>query len=106
MRNGASVNTKAMATLSVMYPDVMNITCFSHALDLKFATPNLDKFMKHWFMIFQHSPKARLLWRERTGQALRSYSSTRWWSKWECQEQIMIMWGDVPVFLAVSDTAT
>ena len=108
MRDGASVNTKAMATLTVMYPKVMNIVCFSHALDLvgsKFSTPNLDKFMKHWFMIFQHSPKAKLLWREKTGQSLKSFSTTRWWSKWECQEQIMVQWGDVPGFLADSDVA-
>ena len=55
----------------------MNIVCFSHDLDLvrtKFLTTNLDKFMKHWLMIFQHSSKAKLLWREKTD------SATRWWS--------------------------
>ncbi len=32
------------------------------ALDLvgtKFVTPKLDKFMKHWFRIFQHSSRQR-----------------------------------------------
>ena len=102
MRDGASVNGKAMCTIGIMYPKVMNITCFSHALDLvgsKFVIPNLNKFTKHWFTIVQHSSKAKLLWRERTGQSLKSYSSTRWWSKWECQKQLMLLWGDVPTFL-------
>ena len=31
IRDGASVNTKAMATLRIMYPQVMNIVCLSHA---------------------------------------------------------------------------
>lgn len=97
------VNGKAMRTVEIMYPKVMNITCFSHALDIvgsKFETPTLDKFTKHWFMIVQHSSKAKLLWRETTEQSLKSYSSTRWWSKWECQKQLMLLWGDVPAFLA------
>ena len=102
MRDGASVNGKAMRTIEIMYPKVMNITCFSHALDLvgsKFVTPNLEKFTKHWFTIVQHSHKAKLLWRGRTGQSLKSYSSTRWWSRWECQKQLMLLWGNVPPFL-------
>lgn len=97
---GASVNGKAMRTIAIMYPKVMNITCFSHALDIvgsKFATPVLDKFTKNWFSIVQ---KLNLLWRETTEQQLKSYSSTRWWSKWECQKQLMLLWGDVPAFLA------
>ena len=56
MRDGASVNGKAMRTIAIMYPKVMKITCFSHALDIvgsKFATPILDKFTKNWFMIVQ-----------------------------------------------------
>ena len=51
MRDQASVNGKAMQTIGVMYPDVMDIGCFSHTLDLvgtKFKTPTLDKFMKAW----------------------------------------------------------
>ena len=80
MRDGASVNEKAMDTLSIMYPRVMNIVCFSHSLDLvgkKVVTPKLDKFMKHWFGIFQHSSKAKLLWREITGLALKSFSDSQ-----------------------------
>ena len=56
MRDGASVNEKAMRTVAIMYPKVMNITCFSHALDIvgsKFVTPISRKTA--WFMIVQHS---------------------------------------------------
>ena len=108
MRDRASVNGKAMRTVQIMYPGVMDIGCFSHTLDLvgtKFNTPTLDKFMKHWVKLFQHSCKAKLLWRERTGQSPKHYLPTRWWSKWECENQVMLQWGDVPDFLASIDVA-
>ena len=107
-RDRAAVNGKAMRTLGVLYPNVMDIGCFSHTLDLvgeNFKTPTLEKFMKHWVKLFQHSYKARLIWREKTGQAPKHYSATRWWSKWECENQIMLQWGDVPGFLESADAA-
>ena len=30
---------------------------------------------------------------------MRSYSSTRWWSKWEVMKQVMELYGDVEPFL-------
>ena len=33
MRDGASVNNVAMEVLKVVYPDILNIHCFSHTLD-------------------------------------------------------------------------
>ena len=55
--------------------------------------------MKHWEAIFKHSFMARLLWCEQTGMAIKSYSPTRWWSRWECAKQVMELWGDVLPFL-------
>lgn len=108
MRDRASVNGKAMRTIAIMYPGVMDIGCFSHTLDLvgaNFKTPTLDKFMKHWVKMFQNSYKAKLMWREQTGQSPQHYSPTRWWSKWECEKQVMLHWGDVPGFLANLDVS-
>ena len=103
MRDRASVNNVAMQTVSIMYPQVMDIGCMSHTLDhlgSRFELPTLSKFMKHWEVIFKHSPKSRLLWRDRTGSSIASYSPTRWWSKWECEKQVLTMWGDVVPFLS------
>ena len=80
MRDRASVNNMAMHTVAIMYLSVMDIGCFSHTLDLVggyFELPTLCKFMKHWEMMFNHSPKSRSLWREQTGIAITSYSPTR-----------------------------
>ena len=103
MRDRASVNSVAMRTVAIMYPQVMDIGCMAHTLDLvgrHFELPTLTKFMKHWEVLFKHSPKARLLWRERTGSSVASYSPTRWWSKWECEKQVLALWGDVLPFLS------
>ena len=108
MRDRASVNNVAVSTLSIMYPSVIDIGCFSHTLNHvgeKFNVPTLDKFMKHWEKMFTHSYKARLLWRERTGKSIVTYCPTRCWSKWECEKQIFDLFGDVPAFINSCDVA-
>ena len=102
MRDRASVNNLAMSILHVMYPQALDIGCFSHTIDnagSKFATPVLDEFISSWICLFSHSPKARVAWRSRTGVSVRTYSQTRWWSKWEVIKQIMDLYGDVQPFL-------
>lgn len=102
IRDCASVNNMAVRTLTIMYPLAIDIGCFSHTLSHvgeKFKVPNLDKFMKYWKLIFKHSYKCRLLWREQTGRSVATYSPRRWWSRWECEKQVLELFGDVPVFL-------
>ena len=97
-----SVNGVAMCTLSIMYPGIIDIGCFSHTLDLvgtKFNFPTVDNFMKHREAVFTHGCKSKLIWREQTGMAIKTYSPTRWWSHWECTKQVMDLWGDVLKFL-------
>ena len=82
VRDRASTNNVAMRTMKVVYPHLLDIGCYSHTIDHvgeKFDTPNLDEFGKAWVGIFAHSPKARLLWRERTGRSMATYRETRWW---------------------------
>ncbi len=58
----ASVNGVAMRTLKVVFPDLLDIGCFSHTIDLvgdKFQTPNLESFMHCWISLFSHSPRVR-----------------------------------------------
>ena len=49
--------------------------------------------------MFSLSPAARLLWKTRTGTAMRLHSKNRWWSKWEVLNQVMEFFGDVEPFL-------
>ena len=80
MHGCASANGFVMCTLSIMYPAVMDIGCFSHTLDLvgtNFHFSTLDKFIKHWEVTFTHSCKSKLPWREQTGMVIKTYSPTR-----------------------------
>jgi hypothetical protein len=102
MRDGAAVNGAAIRQLSFFYPNIFYVTCFSHTIDnvgTHFKFRVLDIFFRHWISLFANSYNAKLLWKERTGQSMRSYSNTRWWSKWEVQKQVYEYFGDVVPFL-------
>ena len=78
-----------MATLdriAFIFPKMLNVVCFSHTLDNvgnHLVIPTLLEFGNVWIRLFRHSYKAKLLWKDLTEQRPRSYSETRWWSKWE-----------------------
>ena len=83
MRDRASVNNVAIRTLSIVFPKVLDIGCFSHTLDHvgeHMKTPVLEEFMKGWVGLFSRSPKARLAWNSLAGVPVPGYSDTRWWS--------------------------
>ena len=102
MRDRASTNNVAMRTLMIVYPKVVDVGCFSHTIDHVggyFKTPVLTDFTSLWISLFSHSPKTRLLWKTRTDRSMKSYSSTRWWSKWEVMQQMFLYFGDIAPFL-------
>ena len=106
MRDRASVNNLAMQTVKVVYPLMVDIGCFSHTLDHvgeKFVTPTLKEFLHLWISLFNHSPKARVLWKTQVGQSMPSYSATRWWSKWEVVQKLMLYFGDIEPFLQLNN---
>ena len=81
----------------------MDVRCFSHTLDIvgnKFKTPLLATFSSYWISLFSHSPRTKMLWKYYTGQAMASYSKSRWWSKWEIFHQLMVQFGDLEPFLS------
>ena len=108
IRDRAGVNV-AVRTIKVIFPNILDIGCFSHTLHHvgeKFNAPVLEKVMKHWILLFAHSPKAKLMWRDRTGKTPKTYSPTRWWSKWECiKEDLFLNYPYVTAFLADLSTS-
>lgn len=102
MRDGAAVNGAALRQLKFFYAELLDVVCFSHTLDnvgSHFEFQVLDSFTRFWIGFFSHSYNARLLWREKTGQSIRTHSETRWWSKWEVLKQVFDLFGDVEPFL-------
>lgn len=71
MRDRASVNTCALRTVSVLYPDMLDVGCISHFLDrvgVKCKTPALTPCMSTWNVIFTTSMKARRVWSQISGR--------------------------------------
>ena len=91
-----------------MYPSLIGVPCFSHALKLvgeHFKVPTVYEFVSSWVSLFAHSAKAKLVWKARVGSAVLSYSPTRWWSQWKVLHQVMVCFGDVEPFLDDINTA-
>lgn len=85
---------------------MMDVGCFSHTLDHvgeRMNTPILDDFMTVWVNLFSRSPKAKLIWKSQTGISVLSYSTSRWWSKFELIEQVRDMFGDIVTFVRNKD---
>ena len=102
MRDRASVSSVAMKSVKIIYPNALDVGCFSHAFDRVgeyFNIPTLTEFIGDWLSLFSHSIKAKFLWKQRTGSSMASYSATRWWSKWEIFKQLLLQFGDIEPFL-------
>ena len=102
MRDRASANGAAMRTMKVVFPQLLDVGCFAHTIDLvggKFQTPNLESFIHLWISLFAHSPRVRLWWKQLTGKAMSLFCPTRWWSRWEVMNQVMVYFGDLVPFL-------
>ena len=95
MRDRAPVNTKALRTVSILYPGMLDVGCISHFLD----TPLLKQFMTSWNCIFTTSIRGRMVWKEITGRVMPRYNATRWWSYWECAQVVFQEWARIPPFL-------
>ena len=63
----------------------------------------LDEFISAWISLFAYGYKNKAIWREQTGRAMKSYSATRWWSRWEVVEQVLEEFGDLDPFLRRDD---
>lgn len=108
MRDGASVNEAGLQQISFYFPNIFNVTCFSHTIDnvgKHFEFTVLDIFSRNWNTMFSLSPAARLLWKTRTGTSMLLKSDTRWWSKWEVLNVVMQYFGDVEPFLREIDVS-
>ena len=102
MRDGASVNGAAMRTVKIVFPKVVDVRCFSHAIDgvgSHFNIPTVKRFLQLWNSLFTHSPATRLARKERTGISKKSYSPTRWWSWWEVAQQVMLQFAEILPFV-------
>ena len=100
MYDRASVNGAAVRIVKVVYPNIVDIGCISHILDIvgdKFRTPNLNPL---WNSLFSHSFKASAEWKQQTGRAMSVGTTT---SRWEIMEQMLQQFGDIESYLHQAD---
>ena len=70
-----AMRDRAMQTLKVLYPSIVDIGCYSHTNDYvgdNFQTPTLSDFTTSWLTLFSHSPKTRLLWKSQSDRSMSS----------------------------------
>ena len=106
MKDGASVNQAAQQQVRFFFPQLLDVTCFSHTIDnvgKHFEFRVLDTFAQYWVSLFSHSAAACLVWKARTGTAMRTYSPTGWWSKWEVMNLVIEYFADVQPFVREND---
>lgn len=102
MRDRAKVNDVAVRSMKPLYTKLFDVGCFSHTLDHvgeAVVSEQLDIFVSSWVQLFSHSPKSRLEWKALTDVGVRSYSKTRWWSRFEVMDQLHNLFGYVVAFL-------
>ena len=61
MRDGAAVNEAGLRQVGFYFPNIFNVTCFSHTIDnvgKHFEFSVLDKFSRNWNTMFSHSAAA------------------------------------------------
>ena len=61
MRDGAAVNEAGLRQVGFYFPNIFNVTCFSHTIDnvgKHFEFTVLDKFSRNWNTMFSLSAAA------------------------------------------------
>ena len=98
MRDGAQVNAVAIRQLQVFFENAEDLQCLAHTLDLVgtyFKHPTLTRFWGHWLQMMTHSRRAHKIYKNVMGFTWKSYSPTRWWSKYECFNALCTSFGDL-----------
>ena len=91
----AAINNVAMEEFSglSMCTNAMYSPCFSHLVDgagEHLRVPLTMSFMSKWNEFFAHSTKAKSLFFRVVGVRTKSSSATRWWSRFDQIEQIVL----------------
>ena len=98
IRDRASVNTCALRTVSVLYPDMLDVSCISHFLDrvgVKCKTPAFIYVYMEYYFHHKHEGQTSV-WSQISGRGMPRYNSTRWWPLWECLKVVFVEWNHVP----------
>ena len=104
MRDRASVNTAAIASLLRMYENSHDLECLSHTIShcgdkMLGSTQYAKKLMGSLTNLLSGSNRAFNVWREVTGTTWKKPSNSRWWAKQNCIEDVLNKFPNVVRFV-------
>ena len=70
IKDGATVNQAALRQVKFYFPQLFDVTCFSHTIDnvgKHFQFRVLENFVHHWVSLFSHGAAVGLAWKARSG---------------------------------------
>ena len=105
-RDSCSTNYDAVNRLLSLSVNALNMLCFPHTLHntgKHLKLPVLEEFSAAWLQLVPKPGAARLRWAAILGHSVSSYSTVRWWSRWDIYQEIALNFGAVPQFLADLD---
>ena len=101
-RDSCSTNYAAVKRLLPLSINGLNMLCFAHTLHntgKHLYLPVLEEFITPWLQLIPKPGAARLRWQAILGKCVSSYSTVRWWSRWEIMEELALNFGALPQFL-------
>ena len=101
-RDSCSTNGVAMRTIKAVLSNMQDFMCISHTLShtgehVELST--LNEFMTPWLSLVQNHPAAKTEWKNSIGTAMVGYSTIRWCSREEVQNEIAANFGALGDFL-------
>ena len=105
-RDSCATNGVACQQLLSLCVNATDLLCSSHTLQhtgehLQLTT--VEEFLSPWLSLVSHSHTPRLLWERVTGSSMKSFSKTRWWSRWEIMKDLAVNFGTLGSFLDLLD---
>ena len=103
MHDRASAKSVTVRNMKVLYPLFMDIGCYSYTIDhigeFNSSTSRLCTNLVYCGSACSPTANAHLLWRTKTSMSIKTFSSTRWWSRWEVYDQLLNLFGEIHPFL-------
>ncbi|KAK3246614.1 hypothetical protein CYMTET_43856 [Cymbomonas tetramitiformis] len=101
-RDSVKVNGTALSRLSVIFLNSTDLLCICHTLNNtgeRVGFPEKRDFMTAWLILVLNNNTAKKMWKSLTQHAMVGYSTIRWWSRQEVENEISENWHHVPNFL-------
>ena len=99
MRDRASMNGVAIQHINIMFPNLLDISCYSHTLGNKFQLPTVEVFISRGLASFPIAQRLGLNGKAKPGGQWCPIVKPAGGPGWEVFHQVVQQFGDVQPFL-------